>query len=96
MVFRPKYRLLIKSLIVLATATILVYAGDGLSLHYRGSPQEDVRVDSMYAMKNRWNEVEYSVGSTGSQRCVESLFPHNGQTPCWYLRGHAMHYIHIG
>ena len=96
MAFRPKYRLLIKSLIVLAIAAMLVYAGDALFLHYRGSPHQDVRVDSMYAMKNRWNEVEYSVGSTGSQRCVESLFPHGGYTPCWYLTSHAMHYIRIG
>jgi len=96
MVHRPKYRLVVKSLLVLAIATGFVYAGDGLFLHYRGTPHEDVRVDSMYAMKNRWNEVEYSVGSTGSQRCVESLFPHDGYTPCWYLTGHAMHYIHIG
>lgn len=96
MVLRPKYRLIVKSLIVIAIAAILVYAADGLFLHYRGTPHEDLRVDSMYAMKNRWNEVEYSVGSTGSQRCIESMFPHSGFTPCWYLTRHAMRYIRIG
>jgi hypothetical protein len=96
MVLRRKYKVVLKSLSVIAIAAILTYAADGLFLHYRGTPHEDLRVDSMYAMTNRWNEVEYSVGGTGSERCVESLFPHDGFTPCWYLTRHAMHYIRIG
>ena len=82
--------------IALAALTLVLYGFDVVFVHYRSNPFEDVRVDSMYAMKNRWNEVEFSVGSTGTQRCVDALFPHFGYTPCWYLNSHAMKYIHIG
>lgn len=82
--------------IALAAFVALLYGFDFVLVHYRSKPFEDVRVDSMYAMKNRWNEVEFSVGSTGTERCVEALFPHFGYTPCWYVNSHAMKYIHIG
>ena len=81
------------AVIVLAGVT---YLADGLYLHYRGTPTSDMRVDSMYKMTNRWNEVEYSVGSTGTQRCVKSLYPHGGYSPCWYLTRHTMNYIRVG
>ena len=93
----PKLRRrLIHIAIALTAALALLYGFDFAFVHYRNQPFADVRVDSMYAMKNRWNEVEYSVGSTGTERCVEALFPHFGYNPCWYVNSHAMHYIRIG
>lgn len=82
--------------IALAALIILLYGFDAALVHYRSHPFQDVRVDSMYAVNNRWNETEYSAASTGTQRCVEALFPHFGYTPCWYVNSHAMKYIHIG
>ena len=93
---RPKYKYVRNGLIAIAVVAIVSYLADGLLLQYRGSPHADLRVDSMYAMKNRWNEVEYSVGSTGSQRCVKALYPHGGYSPCWYVERHTMNYIRIG
>ncbi len=92
----PMYGYLMYGLPAVAVLAVVSWAVDGLYLHYRGTPTADVRVDSMYAMKNRWNEVEYSVGSTGSRRCVKSLYPHDGYSPCWYLTRHTMKYIRIG
>ena len=93
---RPKYRYLRNGAIAIAALGVISYGADALLLHYRAVPYADVRVDSMYAVKNRWNEVEYSVGSTGSRRCVNSAFPHQGYSPCWYLNRHAMTYIRVG
>jgi hypothetical protein len=91
-----KYKYVNYGLLTIAVLAIVSYGIDGLLLHYRGTPHADLRVDSMYKMKNRWNEIEYSVGSTGTQRCVKSLYPHGGFSPCWYLTRHAMNYIQIG
>ena len=96
MLRRLKYKYVGYGLLIIAAMGAITYVADGLYLHYRGSPHEDLRVDSMYKMRNRWNEVEYSVGSTGSERCVESLYPHDGFAPCWYLQRHTMNYIRIG
>ena len=92
----PKYRYVRYGFLAFAVVAVVSYAADSLYLHYRGTPTADVRVDSMYAVKNRWNEVEYSVGSTGSERCVKSLYPHGGYRPCWYLARHTMNYIRAG
>ena len=49
----------------------------------------DIRVDQLYTSTNKWHEVEWSRGNTVYERCVYSLFPHFGYTPCWYLQRHA-------
>jgi hypothetical protein len=35
------------------------------------------------------NRVQYTFDAPENQTCVQSLFPHLGCTPCWYLRRHA-------
>jgi len=42
---------------------------------------------------NHWNQVEYSVGPSVMQTCVDALMPHFGYTPCWYLRRHTYQQI---
>jgi len=71
----------------------LVYAGDDLWARLRGRPVEHIKVGLYYAAVNRWDEVEYSVGTPVVQTCVDALLPHFGNTPCWYLRRHTIQQV---
>lgn len=76
-----------------------LYAGDYLSMrfHIPGRPMFDsVQVQTLYAVRQKGNRIEYSLGDTVSETCVRSLFPHLGYTPCWYLSGHATKRIEVG
>ena len=71
----------------------LTYAADGVYVQVRGRPTEQMRVDRVYTAMNRYNEVEYSIGTPISQTCVDALMPHFGYVPCWYLRRHTLQQV---
>ena len=48
-------------------------------------------MEQLYAIPNRWNEVDWSRGSPIMERCVNSLLPHFGSRPCWYVKRDTMH-----
>ena len=77
----------------------LIYAGDYASLRYRiphNRPQfGTVTVTEMYAIHEKNGKTEYQFPPPQDQVCVQSLFPHFGYTPCWYLRRHTEHRIDI-
>jgi hypothetical protein len=81
------------SFAALAGAAALLYGVDDLSARFRGQPTEQMKVDHFYAAMNRWNQVEYSVGTPVMQTCVDALLPHFGYLPCWYLRRHTTQQI---
>jgi len=76
----------------------LVYAGDYLAAKFRLPNNRtvflDMRVDQLYTATNRWNQVEWSHGDPVVERCVYSLFPHFGYSPCWYLTKHPIRITH--
>jgi hypothetical protein len=87
----------LKYTVFVSAATLAaLYAGDYLYAKVRSNPFADVKINRMYAMKNRWGQVEYSVGAGGSERCVYSLFPHFGFNPCWYVNRQTLRYVHVG
>jgi hypothetical protein len=86
-------KILLRGCLALAALTILIYAGDDLWARHQGRPTEEVKVYRLYAAMNRWNEVEYSVGTPVMQTCVDALMPHFGYVPCWYLRRHTYQQI---
>lgn len=78
----------------LLVAAGLVYGLDYLSL-VAGVPRREtfdtIRVDQLYAIPNKWNEVDWSRGDPVMERCVNALFPHYGSRPCWYVKRDTMH-----
>ena len=76
-----------------------IYAGDYVSLRYRiphNRPQfGTVTVTEMYAIHEKNSKTEYQFPPPQDQVCVESLFPHFGYAPCWYLRRHIQKRIDI-
>jgi hypothetical protein len=88
-------RLIVFAVVLLA----LVYLGDYLSLRYRiphKRPQFGaVTVTEMYAIHEKNSKTEYQFPPPQDQACVQSLFPHFGYPPCWYLRRHTQKTIDI-
>ena len=77
----------------------LVYAGDYVSVRYRiphnRSQFGTVAVTEMYAIHEKNSKTEYQFPPPQDQACVQSLFPHFGYPPCWYLRRHTNQRIDI-
>ena len=78
----------------------VVYAGDYLSARFGipGNRQTlgTVQVQTMYAVRQKNNRIDYSLGDTVTQTCVRSLFPQMGYAPCWYLARHPWKTISVG
>lgn len=83
---------------ILILAGILVYLGDFLSLRLQ-IPKRDtygtVTVHTYYAVTLKNKQVEYMFQPPAPQQCVNSLFPHFGDSPCWYLTRHTRQEIDI-
>jgi len=80
-------------LLSLAVALGALYVGDYVSVRYRIPNNREqfgvVKVRSSYAIPEKNNRIQYTFDPPQNQTCVQSLFPHLGYTPCWYLRRHA-------
>jgi len=83
---------------VLASALLLAalaYAADYGALRYRmanlnaGPAFGNVTMQRLYAIPQKNGKIEYEFDARQpeiSAPCVHSLFPHMGQSPCWYLQ----------
>jgi hypothetical protein len=71
----------------------LIYLGDDLYARSHGRPVEQIKVGHVYAAFNHFNQVEYSIGPSAMETCIEALMPHFGYRPCWYLRRHTIQQI---
>jgi hypothetical protein len=94
-VIRRFLQTVLPALIVLA---IVVYFGDYLSLQLKipkREPYSNVTVHQFYAVKLKNKQTEYMFQPPGTQECVNSLFPHFGDPPCWYLNRHTRQQIDI-
>ena len=75
---------------------VLAYGADEVVARFRKDEFATVKVDQVYAITNRWNQVDYSIGKAKNERCVNALFPHAGSEPCWYVNGHTLQYVRGG
>jgi hypothetical protein len=77
----------------------LFWFGDYLALRLpipKGRPQwETIRVDQVYTIRNRYDQVEWSRGNPVMEICSISLLPQTGHRPCWYVRNHTMRVNHL-
>ena len=86
-------------LLALAAALGALYAGDYVSVRYRIPNNREqfgvVKTRRAYAIPEKNNRIQYTFDPPQNQTCVQSLFPHLGYTPCWYLRRHAQKSVAI-
>jgi hypothetical protein len=82
-------RALLFTLLIAAVA----YAVDYAILRYRVAtkrvPFGTVTVQSYDAVPQKDHKTEFLFENPHDETCVNSLFPHMGDAPCWYLRRHT-------
>lgn len=78
-------RILLITLVLL----IILYLGDYVSIRYcipNGRQQFGVvKIQRYYAVGLKNSKTEFMFLDPETRACVHSLFPHFGNTPCWYL-----------
>lgn len=86
-------------LAVFVLLPVLLYAADYLSLRFpipkSRAPFGSVTVTPAYVIHEKNGKVEYQFADPVEQTCVNSLFPHFGYGPCWYVRRHTEKRIDI-
>jgi hypothetical protein len=84
------------AIVILLAAT---YAGDYISLRYQiphGRAQfGQVNMNTLYVIHVKAGKIQYEPGDPETDTCVHSLFPHFGDSPCWYLTRHPDKLIDI-
>ena len=75
-------------LLIAGVALVVLYGGDYLRLRYRmanpkaGEAFGSVTVVDATTLKN--GKTEFFLDQPQKEVCVHSLFPHFGDSPCWY------------
>ena len=83
-------KLLKRILLAIVAAIVLTYAGDYISLRFRlPNSLTTIEVQPYYAVPQRSGKTEMMLLDPEDDPCVQSLFPHMGNPPCWYLRRHT-------
>lgn len=82
-------RIIGRTLLSLIVAVIVLYAADWLFLRFKIATHRQafgtVTVQPYYAVPRKDHKTEFLFDDPQSETCVNSLFPHNGDSPCWYL-----------
>ncbi|HZS44645.1 MAG TPA: hypothetical protein VFC63_06040 [Blastocatellia bacterium] len=86
-------------IIVLVVIFCVVYACDDLSARFNIPRSRQVcgtvTIKNYYAVPQKNGRVQYMFKDTQDETCVNSLFPHFGYTPCWYLNRHKDKWINV-
>jgi hypothetical protein len=84
---------------LVAVSTAMAYFGDYGLLRFRiatgKNPFGTVTVTPYYAVPRKDKKVEFIFDDPRDETCVNSLFPHLGDSPCWYLRAHQQKRIDL-
>jgi hypothetical protein len=85
-------RALVGGLITVLALLALIYAGDYCSVRFQipsGRQQfGQVKMNTLYVIHVKGGKIQYEPGQPETDQCVHSLFPHFGDSPCWYLTSH--------
>jgi hypothetical protein len=93
--FRAVFR---RALLAALALLLLLYLFDSLSfqlrLHYPavGRATGSVHRIRLLAIPGKANKVQYQIDALQPEEdlpCAQSLFPHAGLRPCWYVTRHA-------
>lgn len=75
-----------------AVVGVLLYLGDWSVLELRvrrGTAYRVVEVTQFLATRLKGQKVEYDMMGTFQETCSRSVFPQNGNPPCWWLERHT-------
>lgn len=77
-----------------------LFACDYLSVRFHvpagREPFGSVQIQRYYAVTMKDKKTEFMFDPPQMQACVNSLFPHFGDPPCWYAERHKKQRIDMG
>lgn len=86
-------RLLARAFLSFAVIFGVVYFADYFAARWHLPRNRElfgsVLVRRYYAVGEKNGKTEFLFNPPETQPCLNSLFPHFGYTPCWYLQRHA-------
>jgi hypothetical protein len=85
----------IAALVLLALVYAIDYGVWRVRLATGGNATGMITVQYFYAIQEKNGKTEYDYQPPQSETCVNSLFPHAGNMPCWYERKHTEKEIRI-
>jgi hypothetical protein len=89
-------RWMIRVLAGLAALALVAFAIDWTMYALHGRPQSSVNVSQFMSVPLKGQKTEYDYLGSANVGCDVALFPHGGETPCWYLRRHATQWENLG
>jgi hypothetical protein len=91
-IFKIGFKILAAAVLLI----LLIYGCDDLYARLRHEPFADIHVDRVYAVSEKFNQIDYVRSTPVTERCIYSLFPHAGHNPCWYVTRHTLRIIKVG
>ena len=92
-------RYLKRSIAALILVLAIVYAADWAWVECKASWLTGafgaVEVQRYYAVKQKDGKTEFLFDNPAKETCVNSIFPHRGHDPCWYLRRHSRQQVNL-
>jgi hypothetical protein len=88
-------RLLKRLAISVVTLLVIWYVGDYANLKIRRAPTSTVQITKFYAVPQKDGKTSYEPGEPENQTCVNSMFPHMGYSPCWFVKRHRTQQINL-
>lgn len=93
------WRVVSRAFAAIVLATALAYVVDYGVLRYRiatnHNPFGTVTVRPYYAVPEKGQKTEFMLDQPIQETCVHSLFPQEGDAPCWYLSRHREQRINL-
>jgi hypothetical protein len=81
-------RILLRGLGIVFGSAVLVYAGDDVYVRVKRDPVGTVQVNRYLSVPQKGGKFQFIFDGTESRPCVNGMFPHQGNAPCWYLERH--------
>jgi len=75
-------------LFALVVALAAIYLADVANIKLRKDPTGVVTIHPYTAVPRKDKKEEFIFDDPQDETCINSLFPHQGMAPCWYLRRH--------
>jgi hypothetical protein len=86
---------LIRALAAVVILTALAFSFDYIYFIRSPNALGSVLINRYYAVTLKNKKTEFTNADPEIQTCVNSVFPHSGYYPCWYLRRHNVREIDI-
>ena len=88
----PLLKRLATALVVLV---VVLYFSDYIFIRLSREPLGTVQINKFYAVPQKNGKTSFEPGEPETQTCVNSIFPHLGYSPCWYVMKHRNQQINL-